>query len=93
MTLDQRLAIGLCSLQVIVRENEGYTLANVLRQHGFGVTIMQGDSYNYRRQILIVHLKRKRINEAIMLIDETVKDAVTTVNDIKTVYGGFVRSR
>lgn len=91
VTIENKLAIGLCSLQIIVRETEGYTLANILRENGFGVTIMEGESANYKRQILIIHLKRKRITEAVKLIKENTEDAVTMVNDIKTVYGGFVR--
>lgn len=91
VTLENKLAVGLCSLQVIVRDTEGYTLANILRENGFGVTIIEGESANYKRQILIIHLKRKRITEAVKLIKANAEDAVTMVNDIKTVYGGFVR--
>ena len=80
-------------LQVIVRDTEGYMLANLLRAHGFGVTTMEGDSLNYKRHILIIHLKRKRITEAAELIRESTEDSVITVNDIKTVYGGFVKGK
>ncbi len=93
ITIENKLAIGFASLQVIVRETEGYRLANILREHKFGVTVMQGESYNYRRAILLIHLKRKRINDAISLINDNVDDAVVSINDIKTVYGGFVRGR
>lgn len=93
ITIENKLAIGYASLQVIVRETEGYPLANLLREHGFGVTVMQGESFNYKRAILLIHLKRKRMNDAIKLIHETVEDAVVTINDIKNVYGGFVRGR
>lgn len=93
VTIENKLAIGLCSMQVITRETEGYKLANILRSNGFGVTIIEGESANYKRHILIVHLKRKRIGEAVKLINQTTEDAVITVNDIKTVYGGFVKKR
>ena len=93
VVIEAKLGIGLCSLQVIVRETEGYALANILRENNFGVTILEGDSANYKRYILIVHLKRKRIQEAVKLIKSHTEDAVTTVNDIKTVYGGFVTRR
>src|SRR5665647_214681 len=69
VTIENKLAIGLCSLQVIVRETEGYKLSNVLRENGFGVTIIEGESANYKRLILIIHLKRKRIPEAVKLIN------------------------
>lgn len=93
MLIEQKLAMGLCSLQVIARESEGYKLANALREGKFGVTTLEGDSFNYKRQILIIHLKRKRINEALKLIKSIDNDCVVTVNDIKTVHGGFVKSK
>ncbi len=93
VTIENKLAIGLCSLQVIVRETEGYKLANLLRGNNFGVTILEGESANYKRLILIIHLKRKRIEEAVKLINEDTEDAVIMVNDVKTVYGGFVKKR
>ena len=93
ITIEKKLAIGYCTLQVIVRDTEGYMLANLLRAHGFGVTTMEGDSLNYKRHILIIHLKRKRITEAAELIRDSTEDSVITVNDIKTVYGGFVKGK
>lgn len=93
ITIENKLAIGYSSLQVIVREAEGYPLANQLREHGFGVTIWQGESYNYNRSIVLIHLKSRQIHDAIKLINETVDDAVITIHDIKSVYGGFVRGR
>jgi uncharacterized protein YebE (UPF0316 family) len=93
VTIENKLAIGLCSLMVITRESEGYKLANILRESGFGVTVLEGESANYKRYVLIVHLQRKCINEAVKLIRERTEDAVITVNDLKTVYGGFVKKR
>lgn len=91
VTLEEKLAIGLSTVQVIVRESEGYRLANKLRTKGFGVTILHGDAYNYKRHILIVHTKRRNVNEAVKLINCEVEDAVITITDTRSVKGGFLR--
>lgn len=89
--IEEKLAIGLSSIQVILPLNKADCACEILRDHNFGVTCMKGEGAEEKRDILLIHLKRKRINEAIKLIQCNVDNAVITVNDVKTIRGGFVK--
>lgn len=90
--IESKLAFGLCSIQVIVpsADNTG-ALISELRENGFGVTMMEGEGKNGRREILLLHMKRKRIPAAISSVKKFLHDAVITVNDIRVINGGFIR--
>ena len=93
MSLESKLAMGLCSIQVIVDYADGYVLVNKLRDSGFGVTVIDGESYNGKRHLVYVHLKRKRINEAVRIIGEISSSSVTIINDVRSLRGGYVTSK
>jgi len=90
--LEGKLAFGLCSIQVIVNKDEcADCVVQELRDNGFGVTMMEGEGKAGRREILLLHLKRKRIPAAISLIKSKLENAVITVNDVRVVNGGFIK--
>ncbi|MDP2892712.1 MAG: DUF5698 domain-containing protein [Bacillota bacterium] len=90
--LEEKLAFGLCSVQVIVNEDEStYRLVDKLRNEDFGVTMMDGKGKDGKRQVLILNLKRKRIDQAIKIVQDNVKEAVITVSDVKVAYGGYLK--
>jgi uncharacterized protein YebE (UPF0316 family) len=62
-----------------------------LRDNGFGVTMMEGEGKAGKREILLLHLKRKRIPAAISLIKSKLENAVITVNDVRVINGGFIK--
>lgn len=88
---EDKLAFGLSSIQVIVPKSaESSELANILRNDGFGVTVVNGTGRSGERELLLLHLKRKRIAEAINLINENIPGAVIVVNDSRVISGGFI---
>ncbi|MDD5016866.1 MAG: DUF5698 domain-containing protein [Eubacteriales bacterium] len=90
--LEGKLAFGLCSINVIVSEqNKAEGLAKELRDNNFAVTVIEGEGKQGRREILILHLKRKRIPNAISIIKAKLKDAMITVNDVRIVNGGYIK--
>ncbi len=90
--LEGKLAFGLCSIQVIVNRNcQADELVRELRENGFGITMIEGEGKDGRREILMLHLKRKRIPAAISLIKQRLCDAVITVNDVRVISGGFIK--
>lgn len=92
VSIESKLAVGLVSMQVVVNELEGQILADVLRQSGFGVTIIDGTGKDdNKKNLLFIQLKRKRIPEATKLIHETNSTAYISVNDIKSMKGGFIK--
>lgn len=90
--IESKLAFGLCSIQVIVtKDEEAGCLVNELREKGYAVTLMEGEGKAGRREILLLHLKRKSIPAAVSLIKSRLCNAVITVNDIRTLNGGFIK--
>ena len=90
--LEDRLAFGLCSIQVIVPECiEGENLVDILRENNFGVTTIKGNGKDGERELLILHIKRKRIPQAVELIKCNLGNAVIVINDLKVVRGGFIK--
>ena len=87
-----KLAVGLSSLQAIVPDEDGEKIAELLRNSDFGVTIIEGKGIeDYKKDVLIVMLKRKRIKEAIKIINSQIPDALITINDVKNLRGGYIK--
>ncbi len=90
--MEDNLAFGLCSIQVIAPESEQcQEIVNKLRDHQFAVTILKGKGKDGERELLMLHIKRKRIPQAVEIIKTGMKNAVIVVNDSKVLYGGFIR--
>jgi uncharacterized protein YebE (UPF0316 family) len=92
VSIESKIAIGLSSIQVIVDEEVGNVLANILRDNEFGVTIIDGKGKaDNKKALLFVQLKRKKIPAAIKLIKTTNPNAYISVNDVKSTVGGFIK--
>ena len=90
--MEDKLAFGLCSVQVIVPDcNTSRELANILREHKFAVTTVKGKGKDGERDIMFLHIKRKRSSEAVEIIKSNLENAVIVVNDSKVIRGGFIR--
>ncbi|MGE5494959.1 MAG: DUF2179 domain-containing protein [Burkholderiales bacterium] len=90
--LEGKLAFGLSSLQVIVpTDDDANSLVEELRSHNFAVTVMEGEGKDGKREVLVLHLKRKRIPAALSIIKSKLKHAVVTVNDVRVVSGGYIK--
>lgn len=92
--LEDKLAFGLSSIQVIVPEGpQSIELTQTLREAKFAVTVIKGTGRNGNRELLLLHLKRKRISEAVSLINTKLPTAVIVVNDSKIISGGYIAAR
>ncbi len=92
VTIESKIAVGLSSIQVVVGQKEGVILADILREQGYGVTIIEGKGKNNSvKNLLFIQLKRKKIPEAVKLIKEHNPEAYITVNDIKSMLGGYIK--
>lgn len=90
--LEEKLAFGLSGLQITLSgEPDALNLAEALRENNFGVTTVEGKGIQAERQILMVTLRRKRVKEALELINKTVANAVITITEVKSLKGGFLR--
>ncbi|RBP65296.1 uncharacterized protein YebE (UPF0316 family) [Alkalibaculum bacchi] len=90
--IESKIALGLASIQVVVGEETGSTLAEALREDGYGVTIIDGKGKNDSwKSLLFIQLKRKQIPAAIKTIKYIAPSAYITVNDITSMFGGFIK--
>ena len=92
--LDELLAFGMSSLQIVVPTlAEVKQLASNLQGRGYGVTSIdvhgKGATQHY---MLIMIIKRKLLREAMDEITHLCPTAMVTVSDVKTVRGGYMRS-
>ena len=88
--LDEKLAFGTSSIQVIVPEGEkSCELAETLRENKYAVTIVEGKGKDGLRNVMYLHLSRKRIPKAVEIIKSVVEDAVIIVNDVKSTRGAY----
>lgn len=92
VTIESKIAVGLSSIQVVVNEEAGEILAEILRDESYGVTIIDGRGRDdSKKTLLFIQLKRKKIPEAVKIIKQSAPDAYITVNDIKSMVGGYIR--
>lgn len=92
VTIESKIAVGLASIQVVVNQETGEMLAEVLRDENYGVTILDGKGKGEsKKSLLFIQLKRKKIPAAIKSIKQTAPNAYITVNDIKSIMGGYLK--
>ena len=89
--LDELLAFGLSSMQVVLPNMESAKAAEeCLRAKGFGLTSLDVHGRDDDRAMLLMTMQRKRLSEAIALVERSCPGAVVTVSDIKTQRGGYL---
>jgi uncharacterized protein YebE (UPF0316 family) len=87
--LEEKIGLGLSEVQIIVKEERGFQLADEIRTQGFAVTLVHGEGKNNPRSILIMFVPRKRVKSLVKFVQGAEKNAVITVSETKPVYGGY----
>lgn len=89
--LDELFAFGLSSMQVVLPNMVSARAAEeCLRAKGFGLTSLDVHGRDDDRAMLLMTMQRKRLSEAIALVERSCPGAVVTVSDIKTQRGGYL---
>jgi uncharacterized protein YebE (UPF0316 family) len=91
--LENYLAIGNTNIEAICHKNHGAKLVKSLRDTGLAVTVVDAQGMKDKREILYMHVPRKKVTPVIKLIRELQEDIVITIHDIKPVYGGYRNHR
>lgn len=92
VTIESKIAVGLASIQVVVGQEDGELLADTLREQGYGVTIIEGKGKNESvKNLLFIQLKRRKIPAAVKVIKQHSPEAYITINDIKSMLGGYIK--
>lgn len=88
--LEDFLALGLSTIQIITSEDTT-DLLKLLRENYLAVTVTKGEGMDGIKQILTLHLKRKRVKPTITIINKHLQAALITVTDVKIIKGGYIR--
>jgi uncharacterized protein YebE (UPF0316 family) len=96
--IEGKIALGLSSIQVIVPQGNSTDistadmLAEKLRDAGFAVTILDGEGSRGKRDVLLLHMKRKRIPKAKMIIRKFLANPIIVENEVKRMDGGYLEN-
>ncbi|MDD3113995.1 MAG: DUF5698 domain-containing protein [Candidatus Izemoplasmatales bacterium] len=90
--LEQKLAFGKLLIQTITTDKKGGEIATILREQGYGVTIVDGTGKVEKRSILMVYTHRRGSSEIIKTILAIDPSAMIIQNDVSTLVGGFIHS-
>lgn len=91
--IEERLAIGHVSLQVIPSEGTAEELLKALRTTGYGVTVLEGRGMTGMKMVLLVSTDRKTLARLTSLIEEFAPGSFVTVLETKDVVGGVIPYR
>ena len=89
LRIEERLALGLRLLRVIVRDDPE-KLVGELRELGFGATVVDGEGREGLVKILFVAVRRRDMPRAMDLVARHQTDAFVTVEDLRQVTNGFL---
>lgn len=87
--LEEKIAIGLSEIHVILMEEHSAKVSSALRDAGFAVTQIKAQGKNHPREMLMMYVPRKNIKTCVNIIRGVEENAVITISDTKPVYGGF----
>jgi len=90
--LEQKLAVGKLLVQTITTEKTGLEIAAILREQGYGVTIVDAKGKMEKRSILMVYTNRRGSSLIIATILKIDPNAMIVQNDVSTLVGGFIHS-
>jgi uncharacterized protein YebE (UPF0316 family) len=91
MYIEQKIALGYMTLQVITENEEEMTL--ILKEKGYGVTKWHGSGLYGTRMIFLILAKRKDYVDAIKTIQKIDPGAFIISSEPKTFVGGFTPGR
>ena len=91
--IEERLAMGHVSLEVIPPEEFGEELLKALRTAGYGVTALTGYGLKGEKMVLLISTDRKSLPRLTQLIEEFAPDSFVTVLETRAVRGGVTPFR
>jgi len=86
--IENKIAIGTVKVEAILKKQHGKRVSVALREMGFGVTAVDAYGKDDRKEVLHMHIPRKRIEKTIKLLRSFQEDVMITVNDIRPIIGG-----
>ncbi|MBP2026815.1 uncharacterized protein YebE (UPF0316 family) [Acetoanaerobium pronyense] len=87
--VERLLAFGDVQMRLIINDESRYII-DELRAKGFGITIFRGEGKDGERLMVLITLKRKRVNEVYDYLQKKEIKAFISVNDITSHSGGYM---
>lgn len=87
--LEEKIAIGLSEIQVILKEEHSAKVCEALRAAGYAVTQIKAQGKNHPRELLMMYVPRNKTKTCVKTIRDVEENAVITISDTKPLYGGF----
>ena len=87
MLMEERLALGLATMNTMVRQNGG-RVAIALRELGFAVTEMDGRGKDGPVEVLYSVISRRKVASYIAVVEKEAPGSFLVVEDPRTVRGG-----
>ncbi|MCK9444699.1 MAG: DUF5698 domain-containing protein [Tissierellaceae bacterium] len=87
--IENKIALGNLAAQIILKISDNESLIKILRENGFGVTVIEGQGLEGTREILNVIINRKDLINLKKIVYEFDKNAFITVNNINPISGGY----
>ncbi len=88
--LENKLAVGKILINAILDCQMGKTVADVLRNSGYGVTVMDAQGKDSNRVVLMVFANRKNKQVIIKIIEELDPKAFIVANEVSILHGGYL---
>jgi len=92
MWLEEKLAMGLATIQVMSRFG-GVELAEALRDKGFGVTEFLGQGREGKVEVVHTVVRRRQIDDVLREVDRWDPDAFVSVEEPRTIRRGWMFSK
>ena len=89
--IEQKLAVGKISIQVITEPTRAIDIMIHLRENGHGVTSMKAQGKDKKRTVLLIFSNRKNSEEIKHIIKKSDPKALLVANEVSLVDGGYVR--
>ncbi|TXT59402.1 MAG: conserved membrane protein of unknown function [Promethearchaeota archaeon] len=88
LVVENKISLGLLSLNLIVRENpEG--LINELNKTGYGITSLTAEGAKGIVKLLVLVIKRKNLPNVLKIIRENNPKAFISIENVQSVKGGI----
>lgn len=91
--IEEKIAMGHASLEVIPNEGQGEELLKALRTAGYGVTVLTGQGMSGEKMVLLVSTDRKSLPRITSIIEEFSPGCFVTVLETRSVRGGVIPYR
>ncbi len=86
--IEGKIGLGTVKVEAIIKKAHGKRVSIALREMGLGVTAVDAYGKDDRKEVLHMHIPRKKIDKTVKLLRSFQEDVMITINDIRPVVGG-----